>query len=171
MDKLIDQLQETLDEDEAAKEALLQLRNVSNGTEQAFPGASKALARRSTLMQQSCVSELGNCFIFELIISAILRACTDALDLPLKIVSCILDVNCAFLANICKTQTLYTTWEPNTIDNVSQIVDVFEIALERGVCIATSAQRDRLKCLKEELSDVKDAPRGAGAVFQTVLHI
>lgn len=158
MEKLITHLQETLDEDEAAKEALLHLRNTKNADE---------VSRKSHTVGQmklplKCSNESGNIFLLELVVASIMGTCSGALDLPLKIAASRLELNVGLLRNICTTQTFITHWSINLLQCLHQIVQVYELAIQRGVCTASGEQWNRLNVLKQEIVQLRDAPRGSG---------
>jgi hypothetical protein len=164
MEKLISHLQETLDEDEAAKEALLQLKSNAMAGTQTQPNHTEVLGKRARPLNLplKCSTENGNTFLFEIITSSLLKQCESALDLPIKIASMKLDVPTHLLGNICVTQNVYRDWSPNFLHNIDQVVQIYELALEHGVCLANTTQRRRLTSLKSEIAQVRQAPRGAG---------
>jgi hypothetical protein len=170
MEKLISHLQETLDEDEAAKEALLQLKSNTGAGNQTQPNQTEVLGKRARPLNLplKCSTENGNTFLFEIITSSLLKQCESALDLPIKIASMKLDVPANLLGNICVTQNVYNDWSPNFLRSLDQLVQIYELALEHGVCVASTTQRGRLASLKSEIAQVRQAPRGAGRTRESV---
>ena len=98
MDKLINYLQEALEEDEAAKKALLSLQL------QLKPENSKKQIFDSVV----CFADEGNIYIMEIILSSIFRGCIHDLDLPIFISAIHLSVSSRFLRTICESQTINT---------------------------------------------------------------
>jgi hypothetical protein len=157
MERLISRLQETLAEDEAAKEALLHLRNNPNEVHfspRKYSGVSQLD------VPKECPSESGNVFIMELIVASTLSTCSGFLDLPLKMVANKVDLNMGLLQNICTTQT--KDWSSNLQKSMEQVAEAYDLAIQRGVCTASSSQRNKLSEFKKELTALHAAPHSAG---------
>ena len=152
MDKLINYLQEALDEDEAAKKALLSLQL------QLKPENSKKQIFDSVV----CFADEGNIYIMEIILSSIFRGCIHDLDLPIFISAIHLSVSSRFLRSICESQTIHTQWSKNLLDCINQILEVYLLSIELGVCIALPSQRRSITAFQCHITEIRLSHNGSG---------
>ena len=155
MERLINHLQDTLDEDEAAKDALLLLRNKENNCR----------VSESVDPWEHINDRFTKLLIFESIVAKIMDRCKTSIDLPLFIVSMKLELSVYILRTICDKQTLYTTWSANFIQCINQVISIFETAVLQNIYVPNAVQIIKLAEFKEKIKEIQSEGCETGTVI------
>lgn len=174
MEKLISHLQETLDEDEAAKEALLLLRNAGSTpdtVERAELHKCDVTVPDGIGLHEDELNSRASVFILQSIASKIIQDSTTNLCLPVKVASMQLQLPPSLLMEICFMEDTRTQWPPNFVNCFQRVLEVCRLAVERGVIILSAEQSSKLTSLVEQVQQIRTAPRGAGTNMHNCMFI
>lgn len=163
MERLITHLQQTLDDDEAAKDALLMLRT---GSAESMDSPSQENDSERRIL----IEENSNIFILQSVLSRILKDSVLPIDLPIKIAAMHLDISPKLMRDLCATQTIYTTWSTKFSGCFKQVLDIHQWFVENKCLLISSAQEAKLQFLQQEVKRMKEEPYGAGFEHSLVLH-
>jgi len=166
MDRLINHLQQTLDDDDVAKDALLMLRTVcpeSSGNQVDSEGPKNPQVSKSD--GTISIEENSHIFILQMITSRILSDSMLSVDLPIKVIAMQLDISPKLIHNFCATQTMYPSWSSKFTGCFKQVLSILEWLIQTKMLLASSAQLSKLQYLREEIHRVQEAPLGAGARY------
>jgi len=174
MDRLINHLQQTLDDDDVAKDALLMLRTVcpereSSGNQVDSEGPKNPQVSKSD--GTISIEENSHIFILQMITSRILSDSMLSVDLPIKVIAMQLDISPKLIHNFCATQTMYPSWSSKFTGCFKQVLSILEWLIQTKMLLASSAQLSKLQYLREEIHRVQEAPLGAGARYHCVTTI
>lgn len=168
MERLINHLQQALDDDEIAKDALLMLRNGRDGSSNPVLASDKnsssslKSAQEDTSERTLLIEESSNIFILQGITARILKDSVLPIDLPIKIAAMHLDISPKLIRDLCATQTLYASWGVKFTTCFNQIMDIHEWLIFNNRLIASEAQVRKLRYLRHEMLQLEQAPYGAG---------
>lgn len=155
MERLITHLQQTLDDDEAAKDALLMLRTGS--AENIDSPSQEHDSERRILIEEN-----SNVFILQSIMSRILKDSILPVDLPIKIAAMHLDISPKLIRNLCATQSIYTTWSTKFTGCFKQVLDIHEWFVQHKCLLISAAQESKIQFLQQEVKRLQEEPYGAG---------
>ena len=164
MDRLINHLQQTLDDDEVAKDALLMLKTVcpNTSTENPIDSEEKKNPQVSKSDDTISIEENSHIFILQMIASRILNDSVLPVDLPIKVIAMQLDISPKLIHTFCASQTMYPSWSSKFTGCFKQVLSILEWLIQTKMLLASAAQLSKLQFLREEIHRVQEAPLGAG---------
>ena len=157
MERLITHLQQVLDDDEAAKDALLMLRS---DEEENIDSPHES--RKRILIEEN-----SNIFILQSIMSRILKDSELPIDMPMKIAAMHLDISPKLIRDICTTQSLHTTWSEKFVGCFKQVLDILEWFVHHKCLLVSPVQETKLQFLQQEVKRMHEEPYGAGEYLTT----
>ncbi|KAJ1404279.1 hypothetical protein B484DRAFT_437212 [Ochromonadaceae sp. CCMP2298] len=173
MERLIDQLQKTLDEDEAAKDAgvLLLLRSGDKRIEvNLFPSQAR---QSSGTLYVTCRQRLErallqtpNVYVLQCIAAFFTTGNEEFQDLPMKIAALQFNLCPALMLEIYEENRTCSSWPPTFTGCFLQVLDVFEHYVLKLLEDATSnPYLDRIHALRQDMIEVRGEPRGTVAKY------
>lgn len=164
MDRLINHLQQTLDDDEVAKDALLMLKTVCTEDTAGNPAPTDGAKNPQASGPEATIAieENSHIFILQMITSRILNDSASPVDLPIKIIAMQLDIAPKLIHSFCATQTMFPSWSLKFTGCFQQILSILEWLIQTKSLLASQDQLSKLQYLREEAQRVQDAPPGAG---------
>lgn len=161
MDRLINHLQQTLDDDEVAKDALLMLKTVCSESLAGNP-VDPEEPKEPQPNETTSIEENSHIFILQMITSKILNDTVLPVDLPIKVIAMQLDISPKLIHSFCATQTMFPSWSSKFTGCFKQVLSILEWLIQTKMLLASPAQLSKLQYLRDEIQRVQDAPLGAG---------
>lgn len=166
MERLISHLQQTLDDDDAAKDALLLLRSGAEDSAQNENPPAGNIEQESDFEMEAerriLIEESSHLFILQSITSKILKDSVHPIDLPIKIAALHLDIPPKQIRAFCISQPFHTNWCQKFTVCFTQILDILEWLAKDGRVELSHLQINKLKYLREEMARIEQAPSGEG---------
>lgn len=162
MEKLISHLQQTLDEDEAAKEALLLLRSHGSAENANIQTTAVNLPSIDVRLFDEVFDSRSSMFILQSITSKIIEDSITNLDLPVKVAAMQLQIPPKLLLEICFIENTSTPWPHNFVSCFWRVLEVCKSSIDRGMLFFSLEQFRKLQELFTEVERIRSGPRGAG---------
>jgi hypothetical protein len=169
MEGLINQLQKTLDEDEAAEKSLLLMRSAGRVVEEAFTPEDEQDSYVVDCGQrlERALRQTPNVFVLQCITSFLTTGNVSYQDLPLKIAALRFGLCPTLMREIYEENSKNSSWPITFTGCFLQVLEGFESYVLKLLDTPTGSTTsnpylDRVHALRHEIIDIQAAPRGTG---------